>query len=157
MRPAARRHGITDEDIEHATAHAMAIEEQDEDTRLYLGPSRGAELLEVVTIVRDDGSSKENSTVPLTLSKPSSDAVLGTAFVADLATASRSKMGHFPIYQPSTGSRRSPKDSVRLHVRHAASERDGAYWHVHAERRSPHPNCFLNRVRKFDSCRGHYL
>ena len=34
----------------------MAIDDQDEDTRLYLGPSRSAELLEVVTIVRSDGS-----------------------------------------------------------------------------------------------------
>lgn len=33
----------------------MAIEDHD-DTRLYLGPSRNAELLEVVTIARDDGS-----------------------------------------------------------------------------------------------------
>jgi hypothetical protein len=52
----ARRHGIADEDIEHAMGHAMAIEDQDDDTRLYIGPSRSAELLEVVTIVRDDGS-----------------------------------------------------------------------------------------------------
>lgn len=34
----------------------MTIDEQDDDTRLYLGASRAAELLEVVTIVRDDGS-----------------------------------------------------------------------------------------------------
>jgi hypothetical protein len=34
----------------------MAIEDHDDDTRLYLGPARNAELLEVVTIVRDDGS-----------------------------------------------------------------------------------------------------
>jgi hypothetical protein len=34
----------------------MTIEDQDEDTRLYLGPARNAELLEVVTIVRADGS-----------------------------------------------------------------------------------------------------
>ena len=27
-----------------------------DDTRLYVGPSRSADLLEVVTIVRDDGS-----------------------------------------------------------------------------------------------------
>jgi hypothetical protein len=52
----ARRHGIADEDIEHAITHAMAIEDQDDDTRLYLGPSRSTDLLEVVTIVRDDGS-----------------------------------------------------------------------------------------------------
>jgi hypothetical protein len=52
IHPSARKHGIADEDIEHA----MAIEDQDDDTRLYLGPSRSADLLEVVTIVRDDGS-----------------------------------------------------------------------------------------------------
>jgi hypothetical protein len=34
----------------------LAIDDQDDDTRLYLGPSRSADLLEVVTIVRDDGS-----------------------------------------------------------------------------------------------------
>jgi hypothetical protein len=56
IHPSARKHGIADEDIKHATAHAMAIEDQYDDTRLYLGPSRRADLLEVVTIVRDDGS-----------------------------------------------------------------------------------------------------
>lgn len=47
---------MADEDIEHAVTHAMVIEDQEDDTRLYLGPSRSAELLEVVTIVRDNGS-----------------------------------------------------------------------------------------------------
>lgn len=56
IHPSARKHGIADEDIEHATAHAMTIEDQDDDTRLYLGPARSAVLLEVVTIVREDGS-----------------------------------------------------------------------------------------------------
>jgi hypothetical protein len=56
IHPSARKHGVADEDIEHARAHAMAIDDQDDDTRLYLGASRSAELLEVVTIVRDDGS-----------------------------------------------------------------------------------------------------
>ena len=56
IHPSARRHGIADGDIEHATNHAIAIEDQGDDTRLYLGPSRNADLLEVVTIVRDDGS-----------------------------------------------------------------------------------------------------
>jgi hypothetical protein len=56
IHPSARKHGIADEDIEHATTHAMAIDDQDDDTRLYIGPSSSAELLEVVTIVRDDGS-----------------------------------------------------------------------------------------------------
>jgi hypothetical protein len=56
IHPSARRHGIADEDIEHAVTNAMAIDDQDDDTRLYLGPARNADMLEVVTIVRDDGS-----------------------------------------------------------------------------------------------------
>ena len=56
IHPSARKHGIADEDIKHAMTQAMAIEDQDDDARLYLGPARNADLLEVVTIVRDDGS-----------------------------------------------------------------------------------------------------
>jgi hypothetical protein len=56
IHPSARRHGIADEDIEHALAQAMAIDDQDDDTRLYLGPARNPDLVEVVVIVRDDGS-----------------------------------------------------------------------------------------------------
>jgi hypothetical protein len=52
IHPSARKHGIVDEDIEHAVTHAMTIDEQDDDTRLYLGPARNADLL---TIVRADG------------------------------------------------------------------------------------------------------
>lgn len=52
----ARKHGVADEDIEHVIDNAMSIDDQDDDTRLYLGPARNAELLEVATIVRDDGS-----------------------------------------------------------------------------------------------------
>lgn len=32
----------------------MTIEDQDDDSRLYLGPARSAALLEIVTIVRSD-------------------------------------------------------------------------------------------------------
>ena len=56
IHPSARKHGLADEDIEHAMRHALAIDDQADDTRLYLGPARSADLLEVVTIVRDDGS-----------------------------------------------------------------------------------------------------
>jgi hypothetical protein len=56
IHPSARKHGIADEDIEHATTNAMSIDDQEDDTRLYLGPARDAQLLEVVTIVRNDGS-----------------------------------------------------------------------------------------------------
>lgn len=52
----ARKHGVDDEDIEHAVENAMSVDDQDDDTRLYLGPARNAELLEVVAIIRDDGS-----------------------------------------------------------------------------------------------------
>lgn len=56
IHPSARRHGVADADIEHATANAMVIEHRDDDTRLYLGPARNAALVEVVTLIRDDGS-----------------------------------------------------------------------------------------------------
>ena len=36
--------------------HAMAIEDQDDDVRLYMGPARSADLLEIVAIARDDGT-----------------------------------------------------------------------------------------------------
>jgi hypothetical protein len=56
IHPSARKHGIADEDIEHAVGHAMSVDDQEDDTRLYLGPARNAELLEVVTILRDEDS-----------------------------------------------------------------------------------------------------
>ena len=52
----ARRHGVADEEIRHAVTHAMVIEDQDDDTRLYLGPSMAGALLEVLTILREDGT-----------------------------------------------------------------------------------------------------
>ncbi len=55
VHPSARKHGIANEGIEHATARAMAIDDQDDDTRLYLGPSRSADLFGG-RHVRDDGS-----------------------------------------------------------------------------------------------------
>jgi len=55
VHPSARKHGIADEDIDHAVEQAMTIDNQDDNTRLYLGPAHSANLLEVVTIVRDDG------------------------------------------------------------------------------------------------------
>jgi hypothetical protein len=53
---AARKHGIADEDIQHAMTNAVAIDDLDDDLRLYLGPARDATLLEVVSVQRDDGS-----------------------------------------------------------------------------------------------------
>ncbi len=50
----ARRHGVNDDDIEHAIDHAMVVAEDDEDRVLYLGPDRAGNLLEIVAVRRDD-------------------------------------------------------------------------------------------------------
>jgi hypothetical protein len=52
----ARKRGIADEDIVHAVEHALAVDEQDDGRVLYLGPDRAANLLEVVSVMREDGS-----------------------------------------------------------------------------------------------------
>jgi hypothetical protein len=44
----ARKHGIADEDIEHAVTKQWR--RIDDNSRLYLGPARNATLLEVLTI-----------------------------------------------------------------------------------------------------------
>ena len=51
---AALKHGIPTADIKHALRHAMRVQEEDDRRRLYLGPARNGEPLEVVTIVRPD-------------------------------------------------------------------------------------------------------
>jgi hypothetical protein len=52
----ARKHGVADDDINHATAFAVVAGEQDDGKILYLGPDRAGNLLEVVTVARDDGT-----------------------------------------------------------------------------------------------------
>jgi hypothetical protein len=47
----ARKHGIADKDIRHAVNHAIAIDDQDDDLRLYVGPARNAALLEIGTVL----------------------------------------------------------------------------------------------------------
>ena len=39
IHPSARKHGIADGDIEHTINNAMAIDDQADDVRLYLGPA----------------------------------------------------------------------------------------------------------------------
>lgn len=41
------------------------IEDQNDDTRLYLGPSRSAAMLEVVTIVKEDGAALAIHAMPM--------------------------------------------------------------------------------------------
>lgn len=52
----ARKHGVADADIAHAIQQALAAGEQDDGKVLYLGPDRTGNILEVVSVVRDDGS-----------------------------------------------------------------------------------------------------
>ena len=47
----ARKHGISDEHIRHAV---VAADEGDTSKVLYLGPDRAGNLLEIVTVLRDD-------------------------------------------------------------------------------------------------------
>jgi hypothetical protein len=51
----ARKHGVADEDIGHAIEHALVAGEDDEARCLYLGPDRAGNMLEVVTVMREDG------------------------------------------------------------------------------------------------------
>jgi hypothetical protein len=53
IHPSARKHGFSDEDIGHAVKHAMSIDDELDDLRLYLGPARNSELIEVVTVAED--------------------------------------------------------------------------------------------------------
>ena len=52
----ARRHGIADEDMWHAVEFALAVGEGDDAKVLYVGPDRAGNLLEVVSVAREDGS-----------------------------------------------------------------------------------------------------
>jgi hypothetical protein len=51
----ARKHGVSDDDIEHAVANALVSAEDDEGKVLYLGPDRAGNLLEVVSVERETG------------------------------------------------------------------------------------------------------
>jgi hypothetical protein len=51
----ARKHGVSDEEIRHGVEHALvAADEDDTGKVLHLGPNRAGNLLEIVTVRRDD-------------------------------------------------------------------------------------------------------
>ena len=56
----ARKHGISDDDIEHAENAMVAADDDDDDDDdgkvLYLGADRAGNLLEVICVERDDGT-----------------------------------------------------------------------------------------------------
>lgn len=52
----ARKHGIGDADIVHAVQHALVVGEEEDGKVLYLGPDQAGNLLEIVSVRRDDES-----------------------------------------------------------------------------------------------------
>ena len=59
IRDSARKHGIADEDIEHAVRHYIytaALEAETVDRFLYIGPDTAGNLLEVAVLEPSDGS-----------------------------------------------------------------------------------------------------
>lgn len=55
VHPGALKHGIRPIDIWHAVRHPMRVFERDDGLRVYLGPGRSGELLEVITSRRKNG------------------------------------------------------------------------------------------------------
>ena len=47
---------MDDDDILHAVDHSLVAAEQDDGKVLYVGPDRAGNLLEVVSVARQDGS-----------------------------------------------------------------------------------------------------
>jgi hypothetical protein len=52
----AAKHGVPRGAVEHAVEHALVAAEDEEGKCLYLGPDRAGNLLEVVSVLREDGS-----------------------------------------------------------------------------------------------------
>lgn len=65
VRPSALKHGVLIEDIEHAVRNAVAIEDLDDDLRLYLGSSRSGLLLEVIALMRTENQTERAKYRPL--------------------------------------------------------------------------------------------
>jgi hypothetical protein len=56
---------VPDDDIRHAVEHAIGISNQDDGTRLFVGPGRDARLIEVVTAPRKRGTELVIHAMPL--------------------------------------------------------------------------------------------
>jgi GNAT superfamily N-acetyltransferase len=55
IRPSARRHGISDEDMRHAVEHAIRVVPVG-DVDMFIGGDRTGRLLEVGVVYEDDGA-----------------------------------------------------------------------------------------------------
>jgi hypothetical protein len=56
VHPAALKHGVSVLDIEHAMRHPIRVIPREDGARLYLGPARNVDLLEVLTVLQPDES-----------------------------------------------------------------------------------------------------
>lgn len=67
IHPAARCHGIADDDIIHAIEHSLAVDDLDEDPDrwLIIGPDRAANLLEVIVLITAEGDEVIIHAMPL--------------------------------------------------------------------------------------------
>ncbi len=52
----ARKHNVSGPDIQHVVDHALVVAEGDDDKVLCLGPDRAGNLLEIVSVFREDGT-----------------------------------------------------------------------------------------------------
>lgn len=52
----AHKHGVRNEDLDHAVDHALVVADEDDGKVLYLGPDTSGNLLEIVTVARHDGT-----------------------------------------------------------------------------------------------------
>lgn len=57
IHPAARRHGIADDDMLHAIEHSLVVDDvgEDPDRWLVIGPDHAGNLLEIVVLVSAEG------------------------------------------------------------------------------------------------------
>jgi hypothetical protein len=53
IHPSARRHGVDDDDILHAVANSLVVDDlgEDPDRWLVVGPDRAGNLLEIVVLI----------------------------------------------------------------------------------------------------------
>ena len=67
IHPAARRHGIADDDMLHAIEQSMVVDDigEDPDRWLLIGPDRAANLLEIVVLVAAEGDELIIHAMPL--------------------------------------------------------------------------------------------
>ncbi|MGH9164908.1 MAG: hypothetical protein ACRDZW_05265 [Acidimicrobiales bacterium] len=67
VHPAARRHGVADDDMLHVVEHSMVVSDvgEEPDRWLVIGPDRAANLLEVIVLITTEGEELIIHAMPL--------------------------------------------------------------------------------------------